>query len=107
MDWPAATVILGALATLAVGIMKAVPQRMVVEDAKGQRCATTEDVHKLTAAVEKLVEYVHNRNHDIIGAVDRGQANVLLQTVPKLESVLTSLTTLLERTRRGGIHDED
>ncbi len=95
MDWPVATVILGLLGTLTAGIIKAVPQRTVVENSKGEPCATKEDVRSLHQALNEHTKYVETRNHDIIRAISETGASVKVE----IEPVRDNIITLLERTR--------
>jgi hypothetical protein len=105
-DWPVATVLLGTLGTIAVGILKLVPQRMVVENSKGEKCASSEDVKNVYHAVMQVQKYLETRNHDIIKAVSETGA----QLREKIEPIGHDLAILVDRSnRRGGraSHDED
>ncbi len=95
MDWPVATVILGLLGTVTAAFVKIVPQRTIVENSKGEPCATKEDVRALHQAFNEHTKYVEIRNHDIIRAI--GESGAAIQV--EIEPVKDKLTTLLERTR--------
>lgn len=92
MDWPIATVILGILGTITAAILKLVPQRTIVENGKGERCASKEDVRVVVQSVQDLRTYTQQRSHDIINT---------------LTPIAHDLVILVERTRfNRGSHDE-
>lgn len=104
MDWPTAAVVLGILGTVAVAIIKYVPQRTIVENAKGEPCATKEDVRAVGQQLSEHARYMGTRNHDIIKAIGESCAAIEV----KLEPMAHDLIVVMERTRRfRGANEDD
>ncbi len=104
LDWPVAAVLLGSLGAITAAVIKFVPQRTVVENGKGEQCASKEDVRNVLYAVQSLQKYTETRNHDIIKAVSETTA----QLREKIEPIGHDLAILVDRsTRRNrGSHDD-
>ncbi len=108
MDWPTAAVILGVLGTIAVAIIKVVPQRTVVQNTDGHKCASEESVTELTTVVKGLVEYLHLRFHDVINGVSpvTGLVNQTSDVSKTLNRIEGKLSVLLDRNPRGNIRED-
>ena len=129
MDWPVATVILGVLGTLTAAILK-MPQRRVVENMKGEPCASKQDVKDLKDVIlmraskddlrtvvqnqHEHQKYTETRNHDILNALDRVQGTIILEVkegntsqLSILSPINSNVVRLLERTRNRNVKDDD
>src|SRR3954469_11193812 len=95
-DWPLAAVLLGILGTIMVAVIKIMPQRMVVENSKGEKCATSEDARNIMHAIQSLTKYSETRNHDIIKAISESGA----QLREKIEPIGHDLAILVDRSSR-------
>ncbi len=108
LDWPVAAVLLGVLGTVVVAIIKLVPQRMVVENSRGEKCASSEDVQKVAQAIHDHQKYSEQRNHDILNAFSTVQSNILNAVMPTQNSISHDLVILVERSRNNrASHDQD
>lgn len=128
-DWPVATVILGVLGTLTAAILK-MPQRRVVENMRGEPCASKQDVKELKDVLLQRAskddlrtvvqnqhehqKYTETRNHDILNALDRVQGTIILEVkegnnekLGILHTLNSNVVRLLERTRNKRVQDDD
>ncbi len=109
MDWPTVTLILAILGTIVVAIIKFVPQRTVVQNTDGHKCASEQSVNELALQIEKLVEYLHLRFHDVINGVSpvTGLVNQTSDVSKTLSRIEGKLSVLLDRNPRGNSRDND
>jgi hypothetical protein len=98
MSWEIAAVLLGVLGTIAVAIIRFVPQRTVVKAANGERCATKDDIVELKQAVRDHDRYTKERNHDILNAF--GTVSATLQLINR------DIAILMDRSQRAS-NDHD
>lgn len=101
MDWPVASVLLGVLGTVAVAILRILPQKTktVHENIKGEPCATKTDINGVNHGITQLHEYTSQRNHDILGALSAVEGRLREEIAPLKHDIII----LVERTsnRRG------
>lgn len=93
-DWPLASTFLGLIAAVIVALIKFVPQRTVVENFKGEPCASKEDVRAMQQALHEHHKYTEQRNHDILNALDRVQGTILIEIKEHAGSHSMSLNTI-------------
>ncbi len=103
MDWPIATCILGILGTITAAIIKLVPQRTIVENSKGEKCASGEDVKSVLHAVQEHQKYSELRNHDMINAIALTKSDIL----NALQPISHDIVILVERTRHNRASHDD
>ncbi len=110
LDWPTAATLLGLIAAIIVAIIKAVPQRTVVQNSDGHKCASQQSVDELTVDFEKHSEYMHLRFHDVINGVSPlpGLGVSLADIAKGQNRIENKLSILMDRQHRGNreSHDE-
>jgi hypothetical protein len=106
MDWPTTALLLGVLGTITTAIIRLVPQRSLVQNTKGEPCATKGDVRDILAAIHEHQKYSETRNHDILNRIVVAQSATTTQLgntenkiVAALGPISHDLVTLVERTR--------
>lgn len=93
MSWEVAAVLLGVLGTIAVAIIRLVPQKTVIHAAGGDKCATKDDISKIAEQIRDHDRYTKERNHDML--------NTIAVLSAAVQDVNEKLAVLLDRGRRG------